>query len=292
MFITGDHVGSLPAKMVIFNITVDLIWQKISIPDENRAMQLCDDKQFYLAIPGVARFLVLPEKNCIIIEKAMENISNDIINTWLLGTVASYLLQYQGYLVLHGSAVLINNNAVIISGQSGAGKSTLANALMYKGYPFITDDLVVIKRNQQGQYCVLPGPQKLKLWKDTMQHFNHDINQATPIYRKADKYAIHATNACHISMIPIVAFYELNIDAHASASHCVDLDAPQSLKVLIENAYRYFMLKPLGKLQTFFHDCCKLSQQTTVYKLIRTTQFHSLAQIIQRIELDQGINHS
>lgn len=270
-------------------MTVQLIWQKISIPDANQAMHCCDKKQFSLAIPGIARFLALPEKNCIIIEKAQAEIPIHVLNTWLLGTVMAYMLQYHGYLVLHGSAVLINGRAVILSGQSGAGKSTLASALLKQGYPFITDDLIVIKRNITGQYGIIPGPAQLKLWQDAASHLGHDIEHAQPVNLKTDKYAIPVTHYCDMPMIPIAAFYELNVDPLATTFTCERLTDTLSLRTLIHNAYRYFMLKPLGKLQYFLNDCGQLTQQIAVNKITRRPDLSELSQIIQRIELDQGV---
>ena len=54
------------------------------------------------------------------------------------------MLQHRGYLVLHGSAVLVNGRAVVFSGDSGAGKSTLAASMVHHGYQLITDDVVAI----------------------------------------------------------------------------------------------------------------------------------------------------
>lgn len=62
-------MNSLPSELTVFNMTVQVLWERITIPDANQATHACDEKQFYLAIPGIARFLALPEKNCIIIEK-------------------------------------------------------------------------------------------------------------------------------------------------------------------------------------------------------------------------------
>ena len=279
-------------SMFAFGILVKLAWQKIDISfneHNNEFMYHCDSNQFYLRLPDIAHFLAIPTENSIIIEKATEEISIDVLNTWLLGTMMAYILQYHDYTVLHGSAVLINGGAVIFSGQSGAGKSTLASALVQKGYPFITDDLVVIKRNHQGQYCIIPGPAKLKLWQNAMQHFNYDINYATPVSLKDNKYAVHVADASTAAMIPITTFYELTINNQAEAYHCETFHAAASLKTLMQNAYRYFMLKPLGKMQTFFQDCSALHQQITVHRITRTAHFHELPKIIQRIEINQGI---
>lgn len=278
-----------PDQLMLFDKSVNLLWQGITLPAENKATHRCDEKQFYLNIPDVARFLAIPDENSIIIEKAHDDISTHVLHTWLLGTVIAYILQYHGYLVLHGSAVLINGRAVIFSGESGAGKSTLARALLQRGHPFITDDLVVIKKNHQNQYCILPGPDKLKLWKDSMLHFNHDINHAMPVNLKTDKYAVPATQRSDDTMLPIAAFYELSAQSQAKKFRCEKLAPALALQTLMHNSYRYFMLKPLGKLQNFLNDCTALSSQVTVHKLIRTTDFNQLDHIINYIELEQGL---
>lgn len=280
-------MNPLPSQLMAFDITVQLTWQKISIPDTGQAMHLCDEKQFYLAIPGIARFLALPEKNCMIIEKAQAEIPLHVLNTWLLGTMMAYMLQYHAYLVLHGSAVLINGKAVILSGQSGAGKSTLASALLKQGHPFITDDLVVIKQDKNGQYGIIPGPAQLKLWRDAASHLGHDIEHAKPVNLKTDKYAIPVTHYCDRPMIPIAAFYELNIAPLATTFTCERLTNVLSLQTLIHNAYRYFMLKPLGKLQPFLNDCSQLTQQIAVHKITRRPDLSELSHIVQRIELER-----
>jgi len=179
---------------------------------------------------------------------------------------------------------------VFLTGPSGAGKSTLANAFLQKRYPCITDDLVVLKQNVKGQYCIIPGPTQLKLWKDTMHYFNHDIDKATPIILRMDKYAIEMSQACEESMIPVIGFYELNIAEQAETFYCERLHAAQALKILMQNAYRYFMLKPLDKLQAFFYDCTALSQQITAHKLIRTSDFNELPNIVRHIEDNQGVS--
>ncbi len=231
-----------------FNVTIELVYQAPSIANQNQLSVQCEQQQFYLAIPQVARFLALPAKNQIMIEKMEPGIPDDVIHTWLYGTVFAYMLQYHGYLVLHGSAVMMNNRAVIFSGQSGAGKSTLASALVQKGYSFITDDLVVIKRNHQGQYCMTPGPTKLKLWQSAMQHFNYDTNHATPVSLKDNKYAIQVEDTCSTSMIPVTAFYELTINNQAETCHVERLHEAESLKTLMHSKlneiYRVIGQKP------------------------------------------------
>lgn len=278
-----------PFKIIWKNLpnnTVDSVHPNLTAITHETITYHCEAKKFSLFIPNVANFIALPEDHCIIVEKKNPNLSQEILHTWLLETVLAYNLQYHGYLVLHGSAVLIQDKAVIFSGQSGAGKSTLARAFLQKNHPFITDDLVVIQRNSQDQYCILPGPKQLKLWKDAMCHFKQNIANAEPIHMKTEKYAIPAPNLCEGTMIPIKAFYELHPVVNAPAQFCETLDAVQSVKTIMQNAYRYFMLKPLGKLPNFLADCSGLAQQIGVRTLFRTQDFQDLAEMMRQIELD------
>lgn len=281
-------MASHPDSFTAFGLNVQLIWQTLPIPDTHESTHACNDKTFYLAIPGVARFLAEPEKNCIVIEKAHDHIPLSIINTWLMGTVIAYILQYHNYLVLHGAAVLMQGHAVIFCGHSGAGKSTLASALLKQGYPFITDDVVAIKHNEQGQYGVVPGPTYSKLWQDSLAHLDYDTSHAKPIHFKTNKFSIPITQSCDLPFIPIAAFYELGINPEATTLTHQRLTGLLSLQTLIKNAYRYFMLKPLGKLQHFLNDCSQLAQHKSINTLIRPPNFTELSRMIQHIEFEQG----
>lgn len=282
-------MNQFPSELFAFGITVQLIWEKIPIADNQKPSHQCGPDQFYLNIPGVARFLALAKEQRIVIEPAHEACGMELLNTWLQGTMMAYLLQYHGYMVLHGSSVRLHKgNAVIISGQSGAGKSTLATALVRKGHSFITDDLVVIKVNQQGHYCIVPGPAKLKLWNDAMQHFDYLSEKALPIFFKRGKYAVSVQESCQ-ETIPIAAFYELKINQKATTAHWQQVYAKDALKILMQNAYRYFMLPPLGKLPNFLSDCSGLLQQITVYQITRPVQFNELARITEKIESDLSV---
>ncbi|MCH9755578.1 MAG: hypothetical protein K0U37_00095 [Gammaproteobacteria bacterium] len=278
-----------PCQMVAFGITVHLIWQTISKPETKFAMHACEGQEFFLAIPGIARFLVLPKENTIVIETEQSDIDMNLLNSWILGTLMAYILQYHGFLVLHGAAVFMNEGAVILSGHSGAGKSTLAAALTAKGHPFITDDLIVIQPTSQGQYALLPGPQKFKLWKDAMLQFNYEIQHALPVNLKSDKYAVPVMHVCHEALIPITSFYEINITQSDEIKTQEVLLGCHALRILMQNAYRYFMLKPLGQLPAFLKHCSALTQQLTVHRIMRTPYFEDLPKIIQQIEQNQGV---
>ena len=65
----------------------------------------------------------------------------------LIGVPFGYALRKKGFMIMHGSSVVMNGQAVCIVGSSGLGKSTLALSLVEKGFKFLTEDLCIVKDN-------------------------------------------------------------------------------------------------------------------------------------------------
>ena len=103
-----------------------------------------DDSIYYKSKPGLI-FKVLGNSD-IIIYKSKE-IDEDKIWEMLIGVPFGYALRKKGFMVMHGSSVVINGQAICIVGSSGLGKSTLALSLVKKGFKFLTEDLAIIKDN-------------------------------------------------------------------------------------------------------------------------------------------------
>ncbi len=66
--------------------------------------------------------------------------TEDFLRAHLLGRVLGTVLHDDGYLVLHGSAVLTPSGVIGLLGPKGYGKSSLALALARAGAPLLTDD--------------------------------------------------------------------------------------------------------------------------------------------------------
>lgn len=81
--------------------------------------------QLKLNVSGVARILI--ENGQRIIYQRDENVDDDQLRLFLLGSAMGALLQQRGHVVLHGNAISLNDKtATIFVGKQGAGKSTTA----------------------------------------------------------------------------------------------------------------------------------------------------------------------
>lgn len=112
--------------------------------------------------------------------------SDQDICTFLLGSAVGALLIQRGILVLHGSSMEKDGQAIVCLGHSGAGKSTLAYALLQQGWRLLADDLVAV--NPDG--LVLPGIPRIKLWHDAAKAFGLDPAALSPIRQGMHKYLL------------------------------------------------------------------------------------------------------
>jgi hypothetical protein len=91
------------------------------------------------------------------------------LREFLIGPALAIVLHQRGYLVLHGSAVLIGARATLILGETGWGKSTLGAALDQAGCPLIADDLLPIRGR-----VLIPGLARAKLLPDAIVELGLD----------------------------------------------------------------------------------------------------------------------
>jgi len=134
------------------------IIEQVEIPSVSGICYRNYTDKFLMKVDGVACFLV-ENGNSITIDRA-EGGSDDEIRLFLLGSAFGALIHQRGILPLHGSAIVVNNQALIFSGISGAGKSTLAAGFMKRGYMLLTDDVCVITLDNEGKPIAHPGYRK------------------------------------------------------------------------------------------------------------------------------------
>lgn len=265
-------------EIAAFGTNITIAECKIAAPQADELSWYCDDQQFYLQIKDVANYQVIPAQNMINIEKSPALQDEYLINTWLYGTVFAYLLQHRGYLVLHGSAVLVNGKAVVFSGDSGAGKSTLAANMVDRGYQLITDDVVAIRADENGQLLIEPGPSRVKLWSDALTQVKKSSNGLQKVINKEDKYELPIADS-HPHAVPLAKFYELNPTKESKKIKITQQQANDKINTLIKNTYRYQMLKPMGKIAQHFHQIITLAKQIEVYKVVRPSDQYLLNEL-------------
>jgi hypothetical protein len=78
-------------------------------------------------------------------------------------------MRLRGTPCLHGSAVAVGGSVLAFLGSQGAGKSTTAAAFARLGFPVLTDDITVL-REEDDTFWVLPGDPNVCLWPQSVAY--------------------------------------------------------------------------------------------------------------------------
>ncbi len=157
--------------------------------------------------PGLMDFYIWPDR----ITVHLLDITYDyLVEICLLGEIFSLWLELRGIPAIHASAVVIDEQAIGFLSSNKGGKSALAAALMKKGFPLLTDDILPIEK-RNGAFFGRPGYPQMRMWPDEAKFFHGsymDLEIVHPGYSKrripVDKKGIGSFCS---DVIPIRALY-------------------------------------------------------------------------------------
>lgn len=96
---------------------------------------------------------------------APEQYTTGDLAAYALGPVLAVALHLQGAALLHASAVVLRNRAVLFAGDSGSGKSTIAALLQREGYTVLSDDVTEVSET----LTVAAAMPAIRLWPDAVR---------------------------------------------------------------------------------------------------------------------------
>ena len=235
--------------------------------------------RFLLRVPGVARFLITAGRD-IQIEPEGDTPSHEIA-IFVTGTVIGILLHMRGQIVLHASAVLIGDRAVLFCGASGAGKSTLAAAINKRGYPIISDDVCAIGFAEGGRPHVLPDGRNHKLWADAVEHLG--MQPGDPVRAQLKKYYVEASSTIN-ETVAVGAIYELFETRPPRETGIGTPDVANTALMIRRNAYRPFLVRRMKQQAHYFEAASRLASAVGIYSLTRPLDFKQLDTVINGLE--------
>ncbi|MGL4821209.1 MAG: HPr kinase/phosphorylase, partial [Bacilli bacterium] len=113
------------------------------------------------------------------------------LRVFTLGSAFGALLMQRGEYPLHGSALRMYGQTVIVTGDSGAGKSTLAHTFIERAHTLVSDDVCAIRRTPHG-YEVQPAYPLQKLWGKELVLRGKNVGDYEPIFdTERDKYNVY-----------------------------------------------------------------------------------------------------
>jgi hypothetical protein len=245
-------------------------------PDESYAHLRHAPQEDYLFWQEVGSFLV-QGGHTIIVDPSRE-LDETTLRLFLLGPVMSVLLSQRGHLVLHASAVAVDDGAILFLGNRGWGKSTMAAALHARGHALVTDDVAVLG-NEESYPMVFPAFPQLKLWPKTLVSLGEDPEKLPQIHARLKKRARPVEHNFSPASLPLKRIYVLG---KGKAPEILPLPRQDALAELVRHTW--------GSLDVgssaHFLKCASIVGKVTICRLRRQKSLSQLPEVAQLIEED------
>lgn len=240
-----------------------------------------EKNKMWFSIKNVAKYYIF-DGNTIIVDPC-NNADSHEVKTFLLGSAFGMLLIQRQIIAIHGSTIVINGQAVTITGEQGAGKSTLSSALRDKGYSFMADDVSVTGKGDSKATIVYPGYPQQKLCRNAMEEMGYDIEAYKRIDEGRDKYAIPVYNNFINEPVKLGAVFEIAVTDCPNVE-IEEIIGIEKLKAFLKNIYRVEVTQFSGMSSQYFKNCIDISKEVPLYKIKRPKNKFSVEEQINVIE--------
>jgi len=238
------------------------------------------ERAMLIHIPDTALFAV--REGRFIAVSPVPGADMDKVRLYLLGTCMGAVLMQRGVLPLHGSAVAIAGKAYAIVGESGMGKSTLAAALMDRGLPLVSDDVIAVRVAETGLPLVAPSYPQQKLWQESLDAFGREKAGLRPLFERETKYAVPAIGRFARESMPLGGIFEL-AKGSGRTPRLEPVRSLERMRLLYEHTYRNLFIRRMNRLDWHFQVTARLAERVPLNRLIRPEEgftAHELAELI------------
>lgn len=225
----------------------------------------------------------ISQGKCVTVEAVSDLGGSDDVNLipFLLGPVMALLLHQQGFLVLHGSAVKVDEWAVAFLGHRGNGKSTTAIHLYTDGYPLVADDILAIKF-VEGSPVVYPGYPHVRLSRDSYNQVKDNTDIITPIRTIVGKVFCDASFKFSPEPVSLKRIYIIEKGDKVGVSV---LKSQENLIDLIRHSTGNRIFQQTTQKENLIH-CAQLINSVSVRRLEISHSFDEIGELVRVIEED------
>ena len=222
-----------------------------------------------MVIAGVGKYLARGGRELVI--EAAPGADERNVRLYLLGSALGLILHQRSLMPLHANAIVHRGRAFALAGHSGSGKSTLAAWFHDRGFPILSDDVCVVRVDGSGDPSALPGPPRLRLWREALEASGRESSQFAHSYAgdsDYDKFDVPvAPSRAASEALPLAAVYLLAIGEGFSIEPLAGVAAAEAL---IANTYRGSFVPIVGDPEAHFRACIALASRTPLFRVQRT----------------------
>jgi hypothetical protein len=244
------------------------------------------DGTTYLHWSGSFEFLISADGRRIRYH-CLDRATHESFSIYLLGQVLSFSLLAFGVESLHGTAVVVNGEAIVFVGDCSYGKSTLGAALLARGFPILTDDLVVTEQDGTG-WVVHPGIPRIKLFPSVARKLLLPRQNGTRLNHGTSKLVLPLNARQAVDRItPLGAIYVLSDPRHPESrdSTCPRIEPLSGSEAFLEIVRAAFNLLVLEcpRLINQFEFATALAADVPVRRLTYRRHLSSLPAVCDAV---------
>jgi hypothetical protein len=189
-----------------------------------------------------------------------------LIEIRLLGPTLALWLELRGVVALHGSAVVIDGEAVGFLSGNGGGKTSVAATLMREGASLLSDDLIPVDADTRTAYA---GSPQMRMWPPDAEHFagsTDGLELVHPYYTKlrVPLGAGGLPGTFDPDPHPLRALYVLDRGEEGIEPRVTDIPAGQAVIELVRHSFVCEFVEALGMQQRRFASLARLLQAVRV----------------------------
>jgi hypothetical protein len=240
------------------------------------------DDRWLLRFPGLADFVVTVQDGAVAC-RARTGVPARTIRHLLLDQVVPLALSTRGYVLLHASAVLTPQGALLFAGPSGSGKSTLAFGLAEAGCPLLSDDVVRIDVNgPERPVMATPAYPGARLWPDVLDAFRVGA-RGRRLAHYSPKRRVPPRTIRADRRLPVARVYLLET---APALEVREVPARDALVALLKQTYRMDVSNQAEE-HRHFDTLASLCAAVPIRELAYPRAFDSLDEVVRTVMADR-----
>ena len=241
------------------------------------------DTGFLLRFPSLADF-VIDETGCRISAWAAPDTDEETVRHLLLDQVMPRVLSSHGRLVLHASAVCVDDRALAFAGETGLGKSSLAASFHVSGYPLLTDDGLVLNA-EDGCIRAIPGYSGLRLLPESVTALFKDSpsGKAMASYSPKNRVALPQNDGTGpVELAALFVLAKPGPGEEGSAIKASRLSQREACMELVRNSFQFDVTNK-KQVTGLFSAAAEVAERLPVFALAYPRDYSCLPAVQEEI---------
>lgn len=260
-------------------IYIDKMPESINTAKNQGILEGFRKNEMWFYIKGIATYYIRNGQEIVV--EPYRDIEDHYIKTYILGSAFGLMLIQRNIVAIHGGSVLIDDKAIICTGDTGAGKSTLTSALRLNGAKLVADDVSAI--DIIDEIKVYPAYPQQKLCGDAVRKLGYNTEDFIRIDEGRDKYAIPSESEFINKSVNLSVIFEIMV-GDIEEVEIKELRGSEKMNTIMKNIYRGYVNQIAGLDREYFKKCLKVTKDIKIYRIIRPKDKFTVNEQIELIK--------